>query len=382
LFCGMNDFVFEFARAIAFICERSPLAGRRPLRWTVIANTAAGGFTIRKRVLAHAGGMEISLKKAASLPVCRAEPSQSARRAGNRFAAYGFCKTGAAGEAAMITKELLREAEAATRSETPDDNPLFLVISAGGDGTALEILREFHKQIEVTPKFHEAFVFLRLPMGTGNDGADTQSLRDALFCLLEPRGIRDASAIRLSVSTPWKGPFYAFNILSAGLDAFVTHWTNKMKGKLPGDSYKLWIDAASLFYNKIYRVGIMEARAYDREGNAAAMFREKALLLAVGASGRSSYGAGNRILPDDRNVCIMREMPVFRKIAMKGLVADGRHANCPEVLLFSAVLVKFISEYPILAQMDGETVLLQPQDFPAAIEVLPPLIPVLDTALC
>jgi diacylglycerol kinase family enzyme len=154
-----------------------------------------------------------------------------------------------------------------------------------------------------------------------------------------------------------------------------------MKGRLPGDSYKLWLDAASLFYNKIYRVGIMEARAYDRDGNAAARFREKALLLAVGASGRRSYGAGNKILPDDRNVCIMREMPLFRKIVVKGLVAGGRHTDCPEVLLFSAVSVKFICEYPILAQLDGETVLLEPQDFPAAIEVSPPVIPVLDTGV-
>jgi diacylglycerol kinase family enzyme len=375
----MNNFAFEFARALAFICRRCPLAGGRPLRWTVIANTAAGGFTIKKRVLAHGEALEISLKKAASLPVCRSEPSKSARVAKNPFAEYGFCTTNAAGDAAMITKELLWEADVAISRETAGERPLFLVISAGGDGTALEILREFYRHIEVSPKFHDAFVFLRLPMGTGNDGADTKSLKDALFSLIEPCGIRDVSAVRLSVSTPGKGPFYAFNILSVGLDAFVTHWTNKMKGKVPGDSYKLWLDAASLFYNKIYRIGIMEARAYDRDGNAAAQFCEKALLLAVGARGYRSYGAGNRILPDDRNVCIMREMPVFRKMEMKRLVAGGRHANCPEVLLFSAVSVKFICEYPILAQMDGETVLLQPQDFPAAIEVLPPVIPVLDT---
>jgi len=39
--------------------------------------------------------------------------------------------------------------------------------------------------------------------------------------------------------------------------------------------------------------------------------------------------------------------------------------------------VEFSGSYHILAQMDGETVLLQPEDFPAAIELTEPVIPVL-----
>jgi diacylglycerol kinase family enzyme len=214
-------------------------------------------------------------------------------------------------------------------------------------------------------------------MGTGNDGADAKNLEDALAGLIEAPGVAYTSAVRLSTSTPGKGPFYAFNILSAGLDAFVTHWTNRMKGRLPGDSYKLWLDAASLFYNKIYKVGVMDVRAYDETGNTVKQLREKTLLIAVGASGHRSYGAGNIIVPDDRNVCVMREMSLFRKIAIKGLVAHGEHINSPEVLLFSARCVKLMYGHPILAQMDGETILLEPSDFPAAIEVLEPLIPII-----
>jgi diacylglycerol kinase family enzyme len=374
----MKGFAGEFARSIALVCQRSLLAADRPLRWTVIANTSAGGFTIKKRLIRHRAALEDSVKKAALLPLRDAKPSESAQKYGNRFAEYGFCETKAAGNAALITKELLEEAVSPAEGGEKDENPLFLVISAGGDGTALEIFCEFYKKLTESPgKLSGKFVFLRLPMGTGNDNADARNLEDALAGLIQPRGLRYTSAVRLDTSTAGKGPFYAFNILSFGLDAFVAHWTNRVKGRLPGDSYKLWLDAASLFYNKIHKVGFMDVQAYDETGKFVKRFRERTLLLAVGASGRRTYGAGNLILPDDRNVCTMREMSVFRKIAIKELVARGGHADSPEVSLFSARRLEFRYEYPILAQMDGETILLEPSDFPASIEVSEPLIPVL-----
>jgi diacylglycerol kinase family enzyme len=363
----------EFAASLAFICGRCRIASGRPLRWTVIANTAAGGFTVKERLRQHEKALAASVEKAAAAPPRRAEPSETAKHR-EISAKSGFCETKAAGDAALITRELLREAAFAVERSPPDGKPFFLLISTGGDGTALEILREFFTAGE---SLKNDFAILRLPMGTGNDGADARGLGDALDILANSCRTRYTSAVRLTTSTPGKGPFYAFNILSAGLDAFVTHCTNRMKGRLPGDSYKLWLDAAALFYNKIYKVGVMEARAYDRMGNPVKQFREKALLLAVGASGRRTYGAGNLILPDDRNVCIMPEMPLLRKIAIKNQVARGAHVNSREVLLFSAATVKFICEYPVLAQMDGETVLLEPPDFPAAIEVSLPTIPVL-----
>jgi hypothetical protein len=43
--------------------------------------------------------------------------------------------------------------------------------------------------------------------------------------------------------------------------------------------------------------------------------------------------------------------------------------------LFNARRVEFSAMYPMLAQMDGETVLLEKEDYPAAIELTEPLIP-------
>jgi diacylglycerol kinase family enzyme len=121
----------------------------------------------------------------------------------------------------------------------------------------------------------------------------------------------------------------------------------------------------------------MEIRAFDEAGRPIRTMEETALLLAVGVSGHRTYGSHKHILPDDRNVCVVRQMPLFRKLALKGLFTTGKHIDKPESILFSAGKVEFRGRERILAQMDGETVPLTPEDFPAAIELTQPVIPVL-----
>jgi diacylglycerol kinase family enzyme len=70
-------------------------------------------------------------------------------------------------------------------------------------------------------------------------------------------------------------------------------------------------------------------------------------------------------------------MPLLRKLALKGMFTTGEHIDKPESIPFNAHRVEFSGSHPILAQMDGETVLLQKEDFPAAIELTEPVIPVL-----
>jgi hypothetical protein len=70
-------------------------------------------------------------------------------------------------------------------------------------------------------------------------------------------------------------------------------------------------------------------------------------------------------------------MPLWRKVALKDQFTTGTHIDKKEALLFNANRVEFWGWNPILAQMDGETVLLEPKDFPAAIELSEPVIPVL-----
>jgi hypothetical protein len=45
--------------------------------------------------------------------------------------------------------------------------------------------------------------------------------------------------------------------------------------------------------------------------------------------------------------------------------------------MLNASKLEFIAEYPLLAQMDGETVLLQKEDFPASIQITEKIIPIL-----
>jgi diacylglycerol kinase family enzyme len=123
----------------------------------------------------------------------------------------------------------------------------------------------------------------------------------------------------------------------------------------------------------------MEVRASDQMGNLVREFREDVLLMAMGLSGRRTYGSHKRILPDERNVCVVRQMPLLRKLALKGLFTTGEHVDKPESTLFSAQRIEFSAAHRILAQMDGETVLLEPENFPAKIELTKPIIPIIKT---
>jgi diacylglycerol kinase family enzyme len=302
-------------------------------------------------------------------------PSRTAReadRGSGVLGGLGLVPTQGPGHAGRIVGALIDEA--LSQKDALRIPPFHLIITAGGDGTSLEALTAFYA---APAALQSNFAILRLPMGTGNDGADGWEPDEALSLLIDPAEVQMSRALRLTTATPGKGPFLAFNILSVGLDAFVTHMTNKMKGNLPGDSYKLWVDIAALLYDRIYQVGFMDVRGFDERGRRIQSFREKVLLLAVGVSGHRTYGSHKRILPDDRNVCVVRQMPLLRKLALKGLFTTGEHITKEESKLFNAGRVEFRGEHPILAQMDGETVLLRPEDYPAAIELTGPAIPIL-----
>ncbi|MDL2228686.1 diacylglycerol kinase [Treponema sp. OttesenSCG-928-L16] len=367
----------DFAAGLADICSRSPLAVARPLVWTIIANPSAGGFTIRSRWKKHYSALSAYAEQARSRSPRQggSGPSDTAREAdagSGTLGSLGLIPTRGPGHAGEITRSLIDEAEA-SHGSSGGAQPFYLIITAGGDGTSLEVQLEL---FNLPPSLKSSFAVLRLPMGTGNDGADSWGLGGALELLIHPVRVEFAQALRLTTASG-KGPFLAFNILSVGLDAFVTHMTNKMKGKLPGDSYRLWVDIASLLYDRLYKVGTMEVKAFDEKGLLVNAFSEAVLLLAVGASGRRTYGSHKRILPDERNVCAVKQMPLLRKVALKGLFSTGEHIHKPESILFNARRVEFNYGYPILAQMDGETVLLQKDDYPAAIELTEAVIPVL-----
>jgi diacylglycerol kinase family enzyme len=362
----------DFGSALAEILSRTQVAPGRSLRWTIVVNPKAGGFTIGRRWKKHKAALAAGLEKARrnSVRPDAAPSPYAAALGGEAVGKYGLTLTTGPGHAMAIVKGLLETVQ--------QEDAFHLIITAGGDGTSLEALQIIY---HAPPKVRANCAVLRLPLGTGNDGAEAWELEDALEFLVKPVRIEMSRGLRLSTATgkTWPGglPILAFNILSVGLDAFVTHMTNRMKGKLPGDSYKLWVDVAALFYDRIYKVGPMQVTGFDESGREGQTFREKFLLCAMGVSGRRCYGSRQMVLPDERNVCAVKQMPLYRKIVLKNLIVTGGHANNPESILFNAGRIVLSGEYPILAQMDGETVDLEKADFPAVIELTDPVIPVL-----
>jgi len=350
---------YFFPQALTEICEHSLVFPERPLRCVIIVNPTAGGFIIKSKWQNCVNILNEYREKALLKP----------KRQMHKNVLMEI--TEGEGSAGKVTKAFIDRAE-------KDLNPFYLIISAGGDGTHAEVMYAmYHAPVNVRSNM----AVLRLPMGTGNDNSDSVKMKEVLDLLMNPVHIDYTPAVQLKTaqngSSMQDKPLLAFNILSVGLDAYVTHMTNKMKKKTPGDSYKLWLDIATLFYDKKYKVDFMDVRAFDEKNNEVLSFKEKLLLLAMGASGFRTYGSQQKIFPDARNVCGIKKMSLFRKMAIKSQVAKGTHTGNSEVIMTNAHRLEFTGRHPILAQMDGETILLQPDDFPAVMELTSPVIPLL-----
>jgi diacylglycerol kinase family enzyme len=351
---------YFFINAISEICEHSLVAPESPLRCMIVLNPAAGGFSIKSKWSAHINTLKKYQQKAQTMP----------KRQMYKNVILNL--TEGMGSASEITNTFIERA-------VKDSIPFYLIISAGGDGTHREVMNVLYS---ASAPVRRSIAVLRLPLGTGNDGADSPTLAGALDFLLSPVHVEYAPAVQLTTapngSASWKKQnFLAYNICSVGLDAYVTHMTNAMKAKMPGDAYKVWVDKATLSYEQKYKVDYIDVKAFDDKKNETISFREKLLLLAMGISGRRTYGSQQHILPDDRNVCGVKQVPLMRKLALKGQIAKGKHIENNDAILFNAHRLEFTGSHPILAQMDGETILLQPDDFPAVMELTPPVIPLL-----
>ena len=350
---------YFFAQALTDICQYSLVSPERPLRCIIIVNPAAGGFNIRSKWESRVHTLKEYRQK------IRVNPQRQI------YKNIILNITEGKGSASEIAKSFIDRA-------IKDPLPFYLILSAGGDGTHGEVMNAVFK---APANVRRAMAVIRLPMGTGNDGADFSDLSDALDLLLKPSHVELAPAVQL-ITTPkgptsWKGPFLSYNICSMGLDAYVVHKTNEMKRKKPGNSYKFWVDVAALSYDKKFKVDFTDIKVIDDKNNEVHSLTEKVLLLAMGVTGKRTYGAQQRILPDRRNVCVIKQMPLIRKMAIKGHVANGTHVNCPEAIFFNAQRLEIKAQHPILAQMDGETILLKPEDFPVKMELTAPMIPLL-----
>lgn len=333
------------------VLKHCPLFEDKSLKADVIINPTAGGFTRKKIRAAHFIEMNEAILEAEKLPLRKASVETR------------FHLTERKNHASEICEEII------SKACTEDANTMHLIITAGGDGTSLEVLTELMK---ISPPLLDRFTVLRLPMGTGNDGADGRTLSDAIFRLIKPSFIEKQCAIKVTTASN-RGPWYAFNIASIGLDAFVTHMTNRLKTSFPGDSYKLWVDIASIFYDKVYKVSKIKALFYS-QGSIIHTINRKILLMAMGVSGNRQYGSNKPILPDNDNVCVVHQMPFIKKLLLKDKITYGHHRGLSEVELINADAVVLEYSAKILIQMDGEAEALAEVDFPVRLEKTIPCI--------
>lgn len=216
----------------------------------------------------------------------------------------------------------------------------------------------------------ESILFFRLPLGTGNDSAETRDWHEAL-ALLSGRGPAAAAAPLpvIELRVPGHETHYSFNIASVGLDAFVGDMTNRLKSWFPGDSYSLMVDVAAFFYEAFVQVVPSTLELTDGDK---LVYRstEPFLLAALGASGHRTYGAGKKVLPDADNFCLAGRKNLLSKLAYRKPFYQGTHRGLDGIVLASGTSLKVDSPVRIPLQMDGEVQWLDPPHFPLTMEIV------------
>lgn len=374
---------------LAPIIETCPLWKGKNLSIAIIANPKAGGFTNKKRIETSLA----ILKKEADLA------SKRKRLVSNLF--FQVIQTQYAGHAVERTLQIIAES-----LQTPDKNFESLIITASGDGTSLEVQTALMKACMANPenkvRIMSKIAILRLPFGTGNDGSDDRTLDKTLRRLTTPshfawqRAIKvyyegktpDEIAIQTGKDLRKKfskygslddlPPWYAFNIASIGIDAYITYMTNKTKSVIPGDFYRLWADLACVFYGFKFPPGTMEFEFYD-QNNQLIEKQEKAVEFALlGVSGHRQYGSNYPILPHEENFCSVEKMSLIRKLKVKPSFNDGSHYDQSYTQFVKCEKIKINYNKNILVQMDGEVHLLQKDQFPLIMERTEPIIRIIE----
>ncbi|MFP4510002.1 MAG: diacylglycerol/lipid kinase family protein [Spirochaetaceae bacterium] len=236
-----------------------------------------------------------------------------------------------------------------------------MLISAGGDGTHKDVLSGLVAASLDRPEMCSVF---RLPAGTGNDGADCATLSEAFELL--PRLSDTTQHGALEIRTADGQRYYAFNIASFGLDAYVAHITNRLRNGLLGNMYTLVADLATLFYVPVYGIPRTTLHVTRPDGSTHRSQQQYAL-VAFGVSGHRRYGGDKPILPQHENLVAIELPGFFGRIKLKRHVYRGTHVHDPEVHLDSMAAMVIECEDRLPFQFDGESMWLEPAAFPVTV---------------
>ena len=376
----------DIAECISALIARNKLWSRKRVYLYFIANKTAGCFTKPAKAEHLKRYFSSVISDISELPQCVESIS------------YKIFSTEYAGHAKDLTKSVVSQLIA---SDDPDCENL--IVTAGGDGTSLEVQTTLFKEAMQGPKHHDAITnhitILRLPLGTGNDGTDGHKIEETIELLkgglvfANDRAVRiypekdvDDEAIAASAGKKdpakygdpdFRSPWYAFNIASLGLDAYVVYMTNTVKKTLPGNFYHLCVPLSGLVYDKHFPLGTAKIEMFSEGGDKTGEISAPITLMAFGASGNRVYGGGHKILPDSNNLCVAPRVTLWTLITQNHRFVDGTFKETDIASLHTVEKVRFSYDKSILMQCDGETTMLSPAQFPLIIELTEPCLRVL-----
>ena len=266
-------------------------------------------------------------------------------------------RTAGAEEAVGIVQELQRR-RAAGGVAIPT-----IVVSLGGDGTHNHCL---HAGMN-TP---DSVIFLRVPLGSGNDASETESLADFLNSLSGPLRTEWVPAVEVLREGDRTAPACAaFNIASLGIDAFITAMHDRWRTILPGNTYRLLVDLAVLRYEKLVNLAPCRLSVMRRDGTVSDEGSTVRMLVAMGVSGHRTYGDHMHVLPGDENVCVLGWAGLRDKLRIKRLFYAGAHVSEPITTMYRSdeIVVSYDRALPL--QTDGEAIWLTREDFPLRFRI-------------
>lgn len=377
----------DISECISALISRNKLWSNKNVKVFLIVNQTAGCFTNKNKAKHYKKIFNKAYEDIKSLP--EVTNSIESRIYSTEYA--GHAKELAQG----IVAEII-----ASRKEN-DEN---IIISAGGDGTSLEVqttlFLEAQKEIKKQEAIMNHIAILRLPLGTGNDGTDGHKIEETVellksnLCFKNEQAIKvypekapDSEAVKLSKKNPLKynednpqAPWYAFNIASIGLDAYVVYMTNTVKKKFPGNLYHICVPLSGLVYNKDLPTGNAKIQLFNKNGELSETIESPLTLAAFGVSGNRVYGGGHKVLPNEHNLCFAPEITLLRLLLENHRFVDGSFVGTDIASLHTAEKIRIEYDQPILLQCDGEQVLLTTAHFPIIMEKTAPCLRVIKKA--
>lgn len=229
------------------------------------------------------------------------------------------------------------------------DTSAELVVAAGGDGTINEVVNGILQS-------NQEKLLGVIPIGSGNDFAKMLNLKPfkiklALESLKRRKVIAsDVGMIKFIDEYGKFGERFFINGVGIGFDAMVANESRKIK-HLRGIPLYLFALFKTL---RKYETPEMEVYIDGK------LIKDRIFLVAIGNG--VSAGGGFLLTPDAKindglfDVCLVKDLSIFRILQVLPTVLKGKHTHYPEVSMFKAMEIEIRSNSNLTMHADGEII--------------------------